>query len=221
MVRLVGRQAIPVLATMILLSYTKLIRAVFQALYFTNIQCNGNIFPRWTIDANIQYVGGCHIPLFLFSLVVLILLIVPYTFYLLTIPLFERHLSKCMFCCQKMSTYMKPIFDAYGGPYKNKCRFWTGFLLLVHVILALVVSLDTDDNVSLDVLTSLLIVIIIMHLLLDGLYRFALSEKFFILNLTLIVHVNLQTSEKSKRRALSIILNIFVICCIIMSGIIC
>ena len=67
-------------------------------------------------------------------------------------------------------------------------------------------SLDTDDNVSLDVLTSLLIVIIIMHLLLDGLYRFALSEKFFILNLTLIVHVNLQTSEKSKRRALSIIL---------------
>ena len=32
-VRLVGRQAIPVLATMILLSYTKLIRTVFQALY--------------------------------------------------------------------------------------------------------------------------------------------------------------------------------------------
>ena len=32
------------------------------------------------------------IPLFLFSLAVLILLIVPYSFYLLTIPLFERHL---------------------------------------------------------------------------------------------------------------------------------
>ena len=38
-VRLVGRQAIPVLATMILLSYTKLIRTVFQVLHYTNIQC--------------------------------------------------------------------------------------------------------------------------------------------------------------------------------------
>ena len=69
-----------------------------------------------------------------------------------------------------MSTYMKPFFDAYGGLYKDKCRFWTGFLLLVRVIIALVVSLDTDDNVSLDVLTSLLIVIIIMYLLLEGVY---------------------------------------------------
>ena len=209
MVRLVGRQAIPVLATMILLSYTKLIRAVFQALYFTNIQCNGNTFQRWTIDANIQYVGGCHIPLFLFSLAVLILLIVPYTFYLLTIPLFEGPLSKYMFCCQKLSTYMKPFFDAYGGPYKDKCRFWTGFLLLVRVILALTVSLDTDDYVNLDVLTSLIIVIIIMYLLLKGVYRhFPLLclEVFFILNLMLMVHVSLQTSEKSKQEILSVIL---------------
>ena len=66
---------------------------------------------------------------------------------------------------------MKPIFDACGGPYKDRCRFWTGFFLLVHVILAQTVSLDNDDNVSLDVLTSLLIVISIMYLLLEGLYR--------------------------------------------------
>ena len=201
MVRLVGRQIIPVLATMILLSYNKLIRTVFQTLYSTNIQCNGKTFQRWTIDANIEYVGGCHIPLFLFSLAVLILLIVPYTFYLLSIPLFEGPLSKYMCCCQKLSTNMKPFFDAYGGPYKDKCRFWTGFLLLVRVVLALVVSLDTEVNVSLDVLTSLLAVIFIMYLLLEGVYRhFPLLclEEFFILNLMLMVHVNLQTSEKSK-----------------------
>ena len=221
-VQLVGRQAIPVLATMILLSYTKLIRAVFQALNFTNIQCNGNTFQRWTIDANIQYVGGCHIPLFLFSLAVLILLIVPYTFYLLTIPLFEGPLSKYMCCCQTLSMYMKPFFDAYGGPYKDKCRFWTGCLLLVRVILALVVSLDIETYVSLDVLTSFLIVIIIMYLLLEGVYQhFPLLclEEFFVLNLLLIVYVNLQTSERSKRQVLSIILislSFVVFCCIIL-----
>ena len=39
MVRLVGRQIIPVIATMILLSYAKLIRTVVQALYFVDICC--------------------------------------------------------------------------------------------------------------------------------------------------------------------------------------
>ena len=216
-VRLVGRQAIPVLATLILLSYTKLIRTVFQALYFTKIPCidakNKSIMLlRWYIDANVQYVRGCHIPLFLFSLAVLILLIIPYTFYLLTIPLFEGPLSKYMCCCQKLSTYMKPFFDAYGGPYKDKYRSWTGFLLLVRVVLALVVSLDTEANESLDVLTSLLIVIIFMHYIFKGIYRhFPLGclEEIFILNLMFMAHMNVQTSNdnnNSKGQVSSIVL---------------
>ena len=216
-VRLVGRQTIPVLATMILLSYTKLIRTVFQVLYFTEIPCtdaenNTITLQRWYIDANIQYVKGCHLPLFLFSLAVLILLIIPYTFYLLTIPLFEGPLSKYMCCCQKLSTYMKPFFDAYGGPYKDKCRFWTGFLLLVRVVLALVVSLDTEATKSLDVLTSLLIVIMFMHYIFKGIYRhFPLDylEEFFILNLMFIAHMNVRTSndnDKFKGQMSSIVL---------------
>ena len=203
-VRLVGSHAVPVLATMILLSYTKLIRTVFQALYFINIQCNGNnnvTLLRWYIDANVQYVGGyCHLPLFLFSLAVLILLIIPYTFYLLTIPLFEGPLSKYMCYCQK---YMKAFFDAYGGPYKDKCRFWTGFLLLVRVVLALVVSLDTETTISLDVLTSLLFVIISMYFLLTGIYRhllLACLEMSFFLNLMIIAYVNAQTYKTSNSR---------------------
>ena len=205
-VRLVGSHAVPVLATMILLSYTKLIRTVFKALYFINIQCNGNnnvTLLRWYIDANVQYVGGyCHLPLFLFSVAVLILLIVPYTFYLLTIPLFEGPLSKYMCCCQK---YMKPFFDAYGGPYKDKCRFWTGFLLLVRVILALVVSLDIKATISLDVLTSLLFVIISMYFLLKGIYRhlpLACLEMSFFLNLMFIAYVSVQTYKESHSRQL-------------------
>ena len=215
-VRLVGRQAIPVLATMILLSYTKLIRTVFQVFYFTQIPCadgkNTITLLRWYIDANVQYVGGCHLSLFLFSLAVLILLIIPYTFYLLTIPLFEGPLSKYMCCCQRLSTYMKPFFDAYGGPYKDRCRFWTGFLLLVRVILALVVSLYIEANESLDVLTSLLIVIVFMYLLLKGIYRhFPLDylEEFFILNLMFMAYMNVQISndtDKLKGQVSSIVL---------------
>ena len=63
-----------------------------------------------------------------------------------------------MCCCQQ---YMKPFFDAYGGPYKDKCHFWTGCLLFVSVILALIVSLDNNITMSLDVLTSILVVSVI------------------------------------------------------------
>ena len=224
-VRLVGRQSIPVLATMILLSYTKLIRTVFQVLHHTNIQCDGNnsvTLLRWYIDANVQYLTGCHLPLFLFSLAVLILLIVPYTFYLLTIPLFEGPLLKYMRCCQKLSTYMKPFFDAYGGPYKDNCRFWTGFLLLIRVALALVVSLDTKATISLDVLTSLLTVIISMYFLLKGIYRhlpLACLEMLFFLNLMLMAYMNIQTCEKSQSRQISSIALVsvsFVVFCTII-----
>ena len=206
-VRLVGSHAVPVLATMILLSYTKLIRTVFQALYFINIQCNGNnnvTLLRWYIDANVQYFRGyCHLPLFLFSLAVLILLIVPYTFYLLTITLLEGPLSKYVHCCQKLWTYMKPFFDAYGGPYKDKCRFWTGFLLLVRIVLALVMSLDIEATISLDVLTSLLFVIISMYFLLKGIYRhlpLACLEMSFFLNLMFMAYVSVQTYKASNSR---------------------
>ena len=160
--------------------------------------------------------------MFLFSLAVLILLIVPYTLYLLTIPLSEGPLSKYICCSQKLSIYMKPFFDAYGGPYKDKCRFWTGFLLLVRVVLALLVSVDTEATISLDVLTSLLIIIIFMYVLLKGIYRqFALLclEEYFILKLMLMAYINFQTSEKSKRQVSSIVLvsiSFVIFCCIIL-----
>ena len=107
---------------------------------------------------------------------------------------------------------MKHFFDAYGGPYKDKYRFWTGFLLLIRVILALGVSIDPGDTASLDVLTSLLIVIMFMHYILKGIYRhFPLDylEEFFILNLMFMANMNVRTSnetDKLKGQVSSIIL---------------
>ena len=193
-VQIVGRQVIPVLATIILLSYNKLIRTVFLVLHYTDISCTGEnnvTFTSWYLDTTVHYLRGCHIPLFLFSVAVLILLIIPYTFYLLTIPLFEGPLSKYI-CCQKLSTYMKPFFDAYGGPYKDK-----------------VVSVDTEAIVSLDVLISILVVIIFMYLPLRGVYQqrpLACLELFFILNLILMAYINAQTFNEKKGEALTKVL---------------
>ena len=97
------------------------------------------------------------------------------------------------------------FLDVYGGPYKDKCRFWTGFLLLVHVILALVVSLDTEITISLDVLTSLLFVIISLYFLLKGIYRLltlACLEISFFFNVMFMAYVNVQTYKESNSRQL-------------------
>ena len=49
---------------------------------------------------------------------------------------------------QNLLKYMKPFFYAHGGHIR------------ISVVLALAVSLDTEANTSLNVLTSILIVII-------------------------------------------------------------
>ena len=59
---------------------------------------------------------------------------------------------------QNLLKYMKPFFYAYGGHIR------------ISVILALAVSLDTEANTSLNVLTTLLIVIISTYFLLREIY---------------------------------------------------
>ena len=75
-----------------------------------------------------------------------------------------------MCCSQKLLKYIKSFFDVYGGPYKDKCPFWVTFLLLVCVVLALAVFLDTEAATSLNLLTSILIAIRSMYFLLRGIY---------------------------------------------------
>ena len=80
-------------------------------------------------DGDIAYFSGCHRPLFIVALLVLIFLIIPYTLFLVVGPIIEAYLTgyKC-FCWVNR---LKPVMDAYGGPYSDKFRVWTGFLLLV------------------------------------------------------------------------------------------
>ena len=84
-------------------------------------------------------------------------------------------------------------------------------------------SLDTEATVSLGVLTSILVVIIFMYLLLKGIYRhfpLVCLEEFFILNLVLMAHMNLPTSEKPKRQVTSINIVLMSISFIVFCGII-
>ena len=70
--RFFGNNSVPVLATLILLSYAKLLRAVISPLSVSHIQfLNGTRIPVWERDGNLHYLTGKHIPLMVLALTVL------------------------------------------------------------------------------------------------------------------------------------------------------
>ena len=92
--QVIGNNAVPVLCTLLLLSYTKLLRTVISILNyatpFKNITsssgCNGAV---WYDDATEPYFSGHHLAIFIIALVALIGLFLPYILLLLFFPLWS------------------------------------------------------------------------------------------------------------------------------------
>ena len=158
--KLLGNSGIPMLATLILLSYTKLLRTVILVLSITYVSCNGVVSHYWMVDPGQKYLHSWHILLFIIATLVMILLIFPYTVFLLFHPLFELSNDKCR---QRSSWFMlklKPFFDAYRGPHSPLFCFWPGALLLVRILLALLVALSDGTTAPLTVLLAVLLVLV-------------------------------------------------------------
>ena len=148
--RLSGSNAVPVLATLFLLSYAKLLRIIITVFQSTELEYSDKFVRKvWLYDGNVNYLEGKHIPLFVAAVVLLLAISVPYTGMLLFIQ-----------CFQKLSNHkllswihkLKPLFDAYTGPYKDRHRYWTGLLLLVRVALFVIVSVNAIANPAVDLL---------------------------------------------------------------------
>ena len=61
--------------------------------------------------------------------------------------------------------------DAYGGPYCDKFRVWTGFLLFSQELLALISSLSDNRHVSIHVLMCTMVILLTKKLLKDFLQK--------------------------------------------------
>lgn len=163
--RLSGNNAVQVLATLLLLSYTKILRITITVFSSTLIVYPDNQFSRWVwlYDGNVEFLKGKHLVLFIFTLLMFVLLSVPYTLSLLTIQwLLRVSHFRIFFWVQKL----KPLFDAYTGPYKIRHRYWTGLLLIVRVMVLMAFSLNQANNSA----VNLFIISIISFALLLFLY---------------------------------------------------
>ena len=140
--RLCGRNAVPVLATLILMSYTKLSRTVTNALMINTLQCGEYKWSVWNVDGNIDYLGGKHAVLFAVSLLFLITGLV-YTGLVFSSQWLQRYSGECCKSTRDPVVRLKPLIDAYTGPFKDKYRFWTGLCLIVRLMLTVVFSFTT------------------------------------------------------------------------------
>ena len=153
--RISGSNAVQVLATLFLLSYTKLLQIIVIVFsYTTIIYPDGYSKAVWLYDGNIDFLTGKHLGLFVVTLLMLILLSVPYTLTLINIQwLLRISHYRFMFWVKKLM----PIFDAYTGPYKINHRYWTGLLLIVRIIALVTFSLNRSNNPSINLLETAVI----------------------------------------------------------------
>ena len=149
--RLTGNNSVSVLATLFLLCYTKILRVVITVFSSTTLEYQDGFVKRvWLYDGNLEFLRGKHAGLFVVSLLLLLLLSVPYTVSLVSIQWLQR---VSHFSCLCWVHRLMPLFDAYTGPYKHKHRYWTRLLLLIRVIFLMIFTLNTTNNPAINLHT--------------------------------------------------------------------
>ena len=200
--KLAGRNAVQVLATLLLISYAKLLRVIFTVLSFTTLEYpDGSVRRVWLYDGNVDYLKGKHIPLFMAALVLFLVFFLPYTTLLLCIQCIRL---KRRFWIRIIK--LKPLFDAYTGTYKDICQFWTGILLLFRAILFLIFSANTlgDPAVNLLAIVATVLLLSIIAAISNGVYKiwyFNALEYTFMLNLGTLSAASLFTRITNRNQA--------------------
>ena len=158
--KVMGNNSVPVLATLFLLSYAKLLRTIITALSYTIVYTSHGPKAVWTADGNVDYLGPKHAPLFTTAVAVLLFLWLPYTLLLFL----GQWLHRCN--CRlfvSMLIKIKPFLDAHYGPVKSKHRYWFGALLLVRAVILLISALVPANRSSAVVLCILVSAAVLTH----------------------------------------------------------
>ena len=162
--KLIGkRNPVATLATLILLSYMKFLRNIVHIFSIANLRYpDGSIKILWLPDANIEYLEGKHIPLFLMATAI-IAIGLPYTVFLLT---WQWLLQMPDFKLLKWIRYTRInlFMEANLAGYRPKQRYWSGLLLLIRVVFYLEVAYNNTNKGNTSLLTTGLIATCLLFL---------------------------------------------------------
>ena len=132
--RLYGNRVVPVLTTLFLFSYMKLLRTVTSIYIFSDLIQHPEMSKTivWSVDGRVDYFGLPHALLLAAALIVQIFLWLPYT---LTLLLHQKLQKMSHLRIFKWIMSLKPFFDVHFAPFKPAHRYWFGVLLLARGIL--------------------------------------------------------------------------------------
>ena len=193
--RLCGSHTVPALATLFLMSYTKILQTVTNALSMSQLDCNGSLLRVWSVDGNITYFSGKHRAMVIFSSCVLVIGIA-YPILVLLAPILERYSNKCIPWRWNPVPKLKPLLDAYGGPYKDSYRYWTGITLVVRLGVTVIFSFTRGELVFLNsvIIASIVLIFFFAWLFMKGVYKnilLNLLDSIFLLNLFILANSTL------------------------------
>ena len=150
------RNPVATLATLILLSYTKVLETIVESLSFVSLKYpNGTVTFNWLPDANVEYGKSKHIALIIAALLILILGLL-YTS-LITSWQWLLHCSRLKFFKWTRNQKLQAFIDTYHIPHTAKHRYWTGLLLLVRVVIFLIATFSVSIDPQITLLTTAMI----------------------------------------------------------------
>ena len=136
-----NRNPVAALGTLILLSYSKLLRFIIAALQHRVLEYpNGSTDTVWLYDGTVQYFSHDHIPRFVAAAIILT------ACGLFTVLLF---FGQWFPRCSKVAKWTKNtkyigFMDAYHAPFTPKHRYWVGLLLFALITHNLVAAMAAD-----------------------------------------------------------------------------
>ena len=149
------KDPVATLATLILLSYAKLLQTIITAFSSANLDYpNNSKVSVWLPDATVGYLTFKHAVLFIAAILILLAGLV----YTILLYSWQWFLS-CPRKRVKWITNLKlsSFFETYHIPYTSKHRYWTGLLLFVRVIIYLVSAFNPSGEPRITLSSTALI----------------------------------------------------------------
>lgn len=139
--KLTRRRVIPVIATIFLLSYNKLLLVTIKVLFsFTNIYGlpDNTKTVIWKWDSSIPLFGIGFSFLFVVCLIIFLFILIP--------PVLLLIFTKYFYHYNFVAKYLKPYLDAFQAPFKDNCRYYPGMELIIRGISFVVGNRIFDDH---------------------------------------------------------------------------
>ena len=136
------RSPVPVLSTIIWLSYSSLLQTCLEILGVTPITLHPSKDKeaRWLQDPTVQYASGGHLVLFIISLLLMIFVLIPLPLLLL----FYHRLTNKLRWLNKIH----PFMDVFYGPFKLQYFYWIGLRMLFRMGLVIFAHFGQQLTVS-------------------------------------------------------------------------